>query len=161
MSDNSAKRELRLVTPNVIDVDIRSLDSQIKADLIAAITPVLGKYNMVVVKAHQTTLSDEVSLHLRASVPDGLNQDCFTRDLLAYSSLFGFDPSILGRAILSNNSVSGEKRSFIISGLDVIDKTDASKCKFRVFDKQAPGENRLVDFEVVKNVFPKEFAINK
>lgn len=153
----TSRRELRLVKPNVVEVDLRDVADDIKADLHAALAPVLSKYNLVLVKSQQALLSDEVSLVIRASVPDGLDQDCFTRDLLTYSRVFGFDPGILGRSIVRNDAVSGEKESFVVNGLDVVDKASAKANKFRVFNKNNPREVRLLDYDVLKSIFPEHF----
>lgn len=154
------KRELKLVTPD-IELDVKTVEDSLKVELVAAITPVLQKYGMVLVKAQHSALSDEMSMHIRASVPDGLNQDCFTRDLLTYSQIFGFSPSLLGRSIIKNDEVSGQKERYVISGLDVVDKNEPLKSKFRVFNKAQPSEVKLVDYSVVKSVFPSQFKTEK
>jgi hypothetical protein len=150
------KRELKLVTPKV-DIDVRLIDEKVKAELIASMKPVLSKYGLVLVKANHTSLSDEISMHIRASIPDGLDQDCFTRDLLSFAPVFGYQSSILGRSIIRKNEVTGDSDRFVINGLDVIDRHNPEKNKFRVFNKENPAEVMLVDFHVVKSVFPGQF----
>ena len=154
------KRELKLVTPDV-ELDVRAADKAIKSELLAALIPVLKRYGMDLVKAQHSALSDEFSMHIRASVPDGLNQDCFTRDLLCYSQIFGFQSSLLGRSIVRTDDTSGRKDRYVISGLDVVDKNNPSKCKFRVFNKADPSEVNLVDYDTVKSVFPTQFKSNQ
>lgn len=151
------KGELRLVRTHRVDADIREEEERIKKELVLAIAPVLNRYGMTLAKTSHQVLSDEFSMTFRASVPDGLQQDCITRDLLSYAHQFGYNPALLGRTINRKNPDSQTKDCFVISGLDVVDKEKPSNCKFRVFNRENPDEVMLVDFDVVKKTFPSMF----